>query len=68
MRRRGLDGDADVRMLEIFRSKHPGQLVVELRRGEVRRLDLADQRKRDVSAKVDIIITRKVLHLEDFDR
>ena len=48
-------------MLKIFRAELLGQLVVKLRRRQIRRLDLSDQRERDVAGKVDVIITREII-------
>src|SRR5690348_14947363 len=55
-------------MLEIFLAEQLPQLGVELRGGEVGRFDLADERERDVPAKIDRIIARKVVGLEHLDR
>ena len=65
---RCLDADADVRMLEIFLAELLGQLLVELRGGQVRRFDLADQRQRDVPGQIDLVIAGQVLGFEDLDR
>jgi hypothetical protein len=58
---RFLDADADVGMFEIFLPEQLGQLVVELRGGEVDRFDFADQRQRDVPGEVDIVVAGDVV-------
>jgi len=55
-------------MLEIFIAKLLSKLVVQLRRRQIRRLYLTNQRKGDVARQVDVVVPGQVLHLEDFDR
>ena len=65
--RRGLDADADVRRLQIFGAELARQLLVELGGGEIDRLDVAEQRDRDMTGEVDLELAGQVLDLEDVD-
>src|SRR6185503_4882138 len=58
VRRRFLDGDADVGMLEELLPEELRQMVVQLRSREVGRFDLADERQRNAPREIDRIIAR----------
>ena len=55
-------------MLEVFRAEPFGEALIELGRREVRSLDLANQRKRDVAGEIDVVIAGNIVGFEDPDR